>query len=95
MTGHFGWKDGVRAVFDNLSGLEKGDKVYVIDTRGATTTFIVRSLQTYSESENTFTVFNSTDGKAHLNLITCEGTWNKNYKSYSDRLVVFTDREYE
>jgi len=35
----------------------------------------------------------SSDAKAHLNLITCEGVWDKVSKSYSKRLVVFTDRE--
>src|SRR3989344_2613905 len=33
------------------------------------------------------------DGAAHLNLITCEGAWDKVSRTYSQRLVVFTDRE--
>ncbi|PIZ82226.1 MAG: class F sortase, partial [Parcubacteria group bacterium CG_4_10_14_0_2_um_filter_41_6] len=38
-------------------------------------------------------VFNSSDGKAHLNLITCTGVWNKEDNAFSERLVVFTDKE--
>lgn len=95
IAGHFGWKNGIAAAFDNLSKLHKGDKVYVADKNGATTTFVVRELRRYSENEDASGVFNSSDGKVHLNLITCEGTWNTARKSYSNRLVVFTDKQME
>ncbi len=93
IAGHEGWKDGIRAVFDNLYQLQIGDKVYVEDKQGTITTFVVRRIETYDQSGNASDVFSSNDGKAHLNLITCEGTWNAAQKSYSNRLVVFTDRE--
>lgn len=95
IVGHFGWKNGIPAVFDNLHKLQKGDKLYVLDKKGTTTTFVVRELRIYGENEDASSVFNSSDGKSHLNLITCEGLWNKTKKSYSNRLVVFTDKEYE
>ncbi len=93
VAGHFGWKNGIPAAFDNLSKLSKGDVVYVEDESGATTAFVVRELRTYGENEDASSVFDATDGRAHLNLITCEGIWNAAQKSYSDRLVVFTDKE--
>jgi LPXTG-site transpeptidase (sortase) family protein len=93
IDGHFGWKDGIPAVFDNLSKLHKGDIVYVEDTTGSTTAFVVRDIKTYGQNEDASDVFASSDGKAHLNLITCEGVWNNIQKSYSNRLVVFTDKE--
>lgn len=37
-------------------------------------------------------VFTSTDGKAHLNLITCFGSWDTDAKQYTDRFVIFTDK---
>lgn len=91
IDGHFGSKNGVPAVFRNLSALQKGDKIYVEDEDGTTTTFVVRELRTYDPDAETSDVFGSNDGKAHLNLITCEGTWDKTEKTFSDRLVVFTD----
>lgn len=91
ISGHFGWKDGIPAVFDNLYQLTKGDTLSVQDERGATTMFVVREMRTYGENDEASDVFNSHDGKAHLNLITCEGVWNKEKKSYSGRLIVFTD----
>jgi hypothetical protein len=53
----------------------------------------VRELRTYGPDEYASAVFRSSDGKAHLNLITCEGTWNSAQKSFSNRLVVFADKE--
>lgn len=93
MDGHFGWKDGIRAVFDNLSRLRKGDKIYVIDTAGTTAVFIVRDIRTYDPNADASSVFGSNDGTSHLNLITCEGAWNAVSKTYADRLVVFADKE--
>lgn len=91
--GHYGWKDGIQAVFDNLHKLKKGDKIYTEGEKGGVITFVVREIRSYVESADAPDVFGSSDGKAHLNLITCEGTWNKSRKSYSNRLVVFTDKE--
>lgn len=92
IAGHEGWKDGIRAVFDDLYKLRIGDKVYVEDEREETTTFVVRGIQAYDQNGDGSDVFSSNDGKAHLNLITCEGTWNAAEKSYSNRLVVFTEK---
>lgn len=93
VAGHFGWKDNIPAVFDDLSTLRKGDKIYVENDKGEITTFVVRESRLFGEEGNATEVFNSSDGKAHLNLITCEGVWNKETKSYSKRLVVFADKE--
>jgi sortase A len=93
IDGHFGWKDNIPAVFDNLHTLQVGDRVYVDDGKGVTIVFVVRELRLYGKLDNDAEVFRSSDGKAHLNLITCEGTWNAAEKSYSNRLVVFTDLE--
>ena len=91
ISGHYGWKDGIPAAFDNMHLLKKGDKVYVINDRGATTTFAVREVRLYDQNANATNIFGSRDDKAHLNFITCEGLWNPIKKSYSNRLVVFTD----
>lgn len=93
IDGHFGWKNNIPAIFDNIDTLRKGDYLYVVDTTGATTTFVVRELRIYAETAGAEDVFHSTDEKVHLNLITCEGVWNAVSKSYSGRLVIFTDKE--
>jgi LPXTG-site transpeptidase (sortase) family protein len=93
IAGHYGWKEEKVVAFDRLNELQKGDKIYVEDDSGVTTTFVVRETRSYSPSDDATEVFSSNDGISHLNLITCQGIWNKVTKNYSKRLVVFADRE--
>ncbi|MFZ3015913.1 MAG: class F sortase, partial [Minisyncoccia bacterium] len=93
ITGHSGWKNNIPAVFDNLYKLNKGDKLYITDDKGVVVSFVVREIKKYDPKVIAPEVFISDDDKAHLNLITCTGTWNVIEKSRSNRLVVFTDRE--
>lgn len=95
IAGHSGWKNFRPAVFDNLNKLKEGDKIYIEDEKGETITFVVREKRLYDPTADSTDVFISSDGKAHLNLITCEGVWDEVTKSRSKRLVVFTDREIE
>lgn len=93
IAGHKGWKNNTPAVFDNLYKLHVGDKVFIEDDSGAITTFVVREIRIYNKDEAVPDVFSSNDGKAHLNLITCTGIWNKAEQTRSERLVIFTDKE--
>ncbi|MDP3882437.1 MAG: class F sortase [Candidatus Staskawiczbacteria bacterium] len=96
LAGHYGrWKSGDVSVFDNLHTLKPGDKLYVQDKDGITITFIVRQLRTYDKNDDTSEIFISDDGVSHLNIITCAGVYNETLKTYSDRLVVFTDKQSE
>ncbi|KKS04494.1 MAG: Peptidase C60 sortase A and B [Candidatus Nomurabacteria bacterium GW2011_GWA2_41_25] len=93
IAGHSGYKDKKPAVFDNLHKLVKGDKIYVEDEFGIIATFVVREKRLYDPNVDASDVFGSSDGKAHLNLVTCEGVWDEVTKSRSKRLVVFADKE--
>jgi len=94
ITGHYGyWGKDEPAIFNDLYKLQKGDKLYIEDEKGTIIIFIVRELQIYDRDEYAPGVFNSGDGKAHLNLITCDGSWIVSQKTYSNRLIVFTDKE--
>ncbi|MEK7575455.1 MAG: class F sortase [Patescibacteria group bacterium] len=93
IAGHYGWKNSLSAAFDNVSKLQKGDTISVEDASGKSVVFIVRKIQIYSEDDDAADVFSSKDGKVHLNLITCDGVWDSIKKSYSNRLVVFADKQ--
>jgi LPXTG-site transpeptidase (sortase) family protein len=93
IAGHYGWKNNISSVFDDLHKLSKGDKLYIEDENGKTFSFIVSETKSYDPDADASSVFFSSDGKPHLNLVTCEGIWNKTEKSYSKRLVVFADAE--
>ena len=71
----------------------KGDILYIEDNKGEIISFVVRDFQSFDPKADASDVFGSPDGKSHLNLITCGGAWDKTQKSYSKRLVVFTDKE--
>lgn len=87
--GHNRWNDGV-GVFDRLDQLKKGDLVSVVDAKGVTTTFVVRDMKTFEATDINSGIFASESG-AHLNLITCSGSWDPAAKSYTTRLVIYTD----
>lgn len=92
IAGHYGWDHQKASVFTQLSQLQKGDIVYVDDDNRASTAFIVREMKKYPPDADATAVFNSSDGGSHLNLITCGGAWEAAQETYSDRLVVFTDK---
>ncbi len=89
--GHFGIQNGVPFVFYDLDKLNVRDKIYIVDDKGDTLAFIVRSISSFDRNADATTVFTSHDGLAHLNLITCEGIWNQINGNYPQRLVIFTD----
>lgn len=93
IAGHYDWINNILAVFSHLHELRKGDKIFIEDEKGEIVTFVVREIRTYDKDEYAPDVFISDDDKAHLNLITCIGVWDEASKSYSKRLVVFTDKE--
>jgi LPXTG-site transpeptidase (sortase) family protein len=94
IVGHSGiWENGQKTIFNNLSNLLAGDKIYIKDEKDETKVFIVQKLLSYNQDDDAPEVFYSEDNKSHLNLITCDGIWDSVSKSYPKRLVVFADRE--
>lgn len=89
VAGHLDGKNGELGVFSNLSELKPGDNLFVEDSRGVSAAFMVRESRTYDPGYAP-EVFDGS-GSARLNLVTCDGHWNKNSKSYSKRLIVFAD----
>lgn len=90
IAGHFDGENG-KGVFANLNKLKEGDKLYIKDNNGTSFVFVVRESHIYDPGY-VEEVFNLNDS-SHLNLITCDGVWDENKKSYSKRLVVFADLE--
>jgi len=87
--GHYGIDRGVPKVFYRLNQLTPGQKVYTINDRQEVSAFVIDRIKVYARNDNSADVFLSSDGKAHLNLITCEGEWNQADGTYKDRRVVF------
>ncbi len=91
IAGHLDDKNGDPEVFYNLKDISAGDEIEVEDENGKKYTYVVTRVQTYPYASFPLQeVFASSD-KTRLNLITCEGTYDKSSKLYSDRLVVYSE----
>ena len=89
--GHFGIKNGVPFVFYRLDELKVNDKIYIENDKGKTIAFVVRVIKLLDRKADATEVFTSDDGLAHLNLVTCEGVWNRSNNTYPERRVIFTE----
>jgi sortase A len=91
MAGHFDKESGAPAVFYKIEQLEVGDEVITFDNQGQAYTFsVVRIVQYPYNNFPLQEVFGPTE-KHRLNLITCDGEWDKATKNYSHRTVVYTE----
>ncbi len=93
IAGHFDNIYGLPAVFANLAKIKPGNEVNVTDDGGVVIVFVVREVKELNANADATDVFSSTDGRSHLNLITCDGVWDKKASEYTSRLVVFADKK--
>lgn len=90
IDGHVDTAMGKPAVFALLKRMRPGNLIIVSDSRH--TLFFFRVTRIASLPTDNFpvqSVFGSS-ALANLNLITCDGIWNMQQKSYNRRLVVFS-----
>lgn len=102
VAGHRGWKNGM-AVFDRLSELRIGDTILVADADNVWHTFIVRGSKVFDPKQDAAEVFRRENDSVDtgvgstakngifLNLITCEGEWDRASGQFTKRLVVFAE----
>ncbi|MFA5854191.1 MAG: class F sortase [Patescibacteria group bacterium] len=93
LAGHINWYNGARGVFRNLHKLKPGHTIQIQDTNGVVMVFVIKNIQVLPAETDATNVFHSEDGKAHLNIVTCGGVWDKRTKRYTKRLVVFADKQ--
>ncbi len=90
IAGHLDSQTGKPAVFWNLHQLQAGDYIFIIDNDGNKKRFrVIGSEQYGAKNAPLEKIFGAQDG-AYLNLITCNGVWNRQERNYDKRLVVFT-----
>lgn len=91
MDGHLDWYGIDEAIFYYLDRLRPGDRVYVRDDVGVDRAFAVtESLVCAYNNCPLEDIFGATSA-TRLNLITCNGTFNRSQQNYDRRLVVFTE----
>ncbi|KPB03238.1 class F sortase [Bacillus sp. CHD6a] len=89
ISGHVDSRNGP-AVFFNLKNLEVGDEIVVSNKEGEAITYVVDKIETYPEDESPVEAIFDYSFQSNLNLITCTGTFNRESRNYSDRLVVYS-----
>jgi len=90
IAGHLDKITGAPAIFYNLSSLEAGDKIEIVDDKEKNYTFSVVKIAEYPYDNFPLQEVFGTNVDARLNLITCNGVYDLNKKTYLKRLVVYT-----
>jgi len=90
LAGHVNNGLGLSGVFEHLADLEIGDDIYVTRADGTEVHFVVSGSRAYPYDDAPEEVIFNPSGSIRLNLITCDGKWVKEDKTYDQRLVVFT-----
>ncbi|MES2436634.1 MAG: class F sortase [Patescibacteria group bacterium] len=86
--GHVDNGVGLAGVFKHLKTLKAGDDIYIVNKEGKKIHFKVTGIQDFPhDTKDTASIFQTT-GTPSIKLITCEGEWNKELKTYMQRLIV-------
>jgi LPXTG-site transpeptidase (sortase) family protein len=89
-AGHVDNALALPGVFKHLQDIQPGADIYVITKDGNKLHFIVDEATAYAVNDVPTSRIFETSGSAHLNLITCEGSWVQSQKEYDHRLVVYS-----
>jgi sortase A len=90
IDGHYDRVTGAPAVFWNLKLLSTGDMITVTDNNGKKYMFSVIQVAKYPDDNFPLKEVFAEANVPMLNLITCNGVWDKVAKNYSNRLVVYS-----
>lgn len=90
MSGHLDTSSGAPAVFYNIEKLNPGDELFVTDVTGAKYKYRVVEKQVYPWDGLPLQRIFGSSGIDGLNLITCDGAWDRNTRNYSQRMVIYS-----
>ncbi|MBI2004991.1 class F sortase [Patescibacteria group bacterium] len=92
-AGHVNNALGTAGVFEHLTDISIGDQIVIADVQGRMLTYVVRAVDLYRvDTAPLETIFRMV-GPSQVVLITCEGVWDKDTRSYTKRLVVTASLE--
>lgn len=88
LAGHVNNGLGLSGVFSRLGSIQIGERVVVRSEQGAELTYAVVEKNQYTTENAPLKDIFSITGPSQLILITCEGDWDPESRSYDRRLVV-------
>lgn len=92
IAGHLDNAAGKSLVFYNLKNLEEGDVITILDESNKELNFTVSYKKIVDYNNAPLEEIFGQDDVSRLNLITCDGVWLSDKKTYSKRLIVFAER---
>jgi sortase (surface protein transpeptidase) len=91
IDGHVDTPQGTPSVFADIKSLTRGDLITIESSDGKKYNFSVTKVMNYPlETIPLNLIFDLNTRDKRLNLITCSGTWDRETKNYSNRLVVYS-----
>jgi sortase (surface protein transpeptidase) len=90
IAGHLDSKSGP-AVFYHLEDLVPGDEIFTTTADGQEFRFVVTTLETYSADDAPLERIFGDATAPQLNLITCDGAFDRAVREYDKRLVVYAE----
>lgn len=81
---------GTKAIFWDLDKLKPGDQIFLNDAAGRELVFEVQKREVYPVDNAPLIDIFGPSSEARLNLITCNGTFDRTIRNYNKRLVVFS-----
>ncbi len=91
VAGHVDNGLGLAGVFKKLNSIKVGDTIFVEKKDGTEVRFRVAEIQTYPYTDVPRDILFSRSDMPRLNLITCDGAWVRDAKTYDQRLVVYSE----
>ena len=91
IAGHVDNGLGLAGVFKRLHELAAGDEIFIERADGSEVRFVVTGSRSYPYEDTPTEVLFNPSGSPRLNLITCEGTWLSDDRTYDQRLIVFAE----
>ena len=88
LDGHVDNGLGLSGIFKHLSDVQKGEDIYVTTGNGTKLDFVVTSVDSYDYQHVPLETIMQLDDSARISLITCEGSWVSDQRTYNERLVV-------
>lgn len=79
------------AVFYRLEDLNPGDEIFTITADGQEFRFVVTSSEIYFADDAPLDRIFGNSIRPHLNLITCDGAFDRSVREYDKRLVVYAE----
>ena len=91
IDGHVDTPSGSPSVFYNLKSLKVGDEIVVVDEINERFRFRVTKIANYDTNQFPLDEGFGEHPKARLNLITCDGTFDRASQDYSNRVVAYSE----